>query len=392
MKNIILLITCLLIHTLGYAQFKAGDKVNINDPYNGDLYTAGGTVDIYAPIYGDLVVTGGEITVADTIQQDLLMAGGRINLIGPVKDDIRAAGGDITIQSLVGGDLMVFGGNIHIKRDAKIGGNLVVFGGNIKSEGQVLGNVYGYGGEISVDNKVGGDVKLKAGSIDLNSQVGGSVEATAEHLYLGNSSMIQGDLRYWTEDGQQNIDQSLVNGTISYDADLAYDPKPSAWWLGGMAFGLFVWYVFAAFLLLLVIQLLFGRQLNKVSGSSMEKIGEKVGYGFLYVLGVPIVILILFGLFIGIPIGLFILCLYIFSLLFSYSIGSLLFVHHLNGRGDHSWSPIVIVALALVGVFILRVISLIPVLGWLIGLLVVVWTYGTLINHYIVNRESTSNQ
>ena len=392
MKKLIILIPCLLAFVFIQAQFKAGDKVTIDVPYEGDLYTAGSTVDIYAPIYGDLVVAGGEISVSDSIHEDLLIAGGQISLLAAVKDDVRAAGGDITIHNYVGDDLLVFGGNIVVKQDAIIRGNLVVFGGNIKLDGKTLGDVYGYGGEIDITGSVGNNINIKGGNIRLNGDVNGSVIAAADNIDLGSNARIRGDFNYWTERGQLDINQDQVNGSVNYDSDLAFDSKPSPWWLGGMAVGLFFWYIFAAFLLLLVIQLVFGRQLKAASASLMIRIGENIGYGFLYVFGVPVIIVILFGLFIGIPIGLFILFLYAFSLLFSYSIASLLFVHHLNKQRAMNWAPIIIVLLALLVVFILRIITFIPVLGWLIGLLIVVWTYGSLINHYLKNRQPETTE
>ncbi len=391
MKKLIILIACFSVFFIGHSQFKAGDQVTINDPHEGDLYAAGGTVDIYAPINGDLVVAGGEISISDSIHEDLLVAGGQINLLATVKDDIRAAGGDITIHSIVGDDLLVFAGNILIKRDAMIKGNLVVFGGNIKSEGAIMGDVYGFGGEIDISGSVGKNVNLKGGNIRINGNVGGSAEIAADHIDLGNDAIIQGDFNYWTEKGEQDFNQGTVNGSINFDSDLAFDPKPSPWWLGGMAVGFFIYYVFAAFLLLLVIQLIFGRQLEVASSSLMTKIGENIGYGFFYVFGVPVLIIILFGLFIGIPIGLFILFLYVFSLLFSYSIASLLFIHHINRQRENTWPPVIIVLLALGSIFILRIVTFIPILGWLIGLLVVVWTYGSLISHYLKNRKAGNN-
>ncbi len=392
MKKLMLLAPFYLFISLASAQFKAGEQVTIDDPYHGDLYVAGGTIDVNSPVYGDLVAAGGEVSIGDSILQDLLVTGGKINLLAPVMDDVRAAGGDISIHSYVGDDLLVMGGNVLIRQDAKILGNLVVFGGNIKSNGEISGNFYGYGGEVNIAGTVGQNIVVKGGNIQLNGKVGGSVEAAADDIQLGNATRINGDFSYWTEDGRQDFDKGLVGGAIYFDTDLEIDAGPSPWWLGGMAVGLFFWYVFAAFLLILVIQLLFGRKLAEAASSLMGKIGENIGYGVLYIFGVPIVVVILFGLFIGIPIGLFILFLYLFSLLFGYAIASLLFIHHLNNKRSNTWPPIIIILLALLVVFGLRVVTFIPLLGWLIGLLVLGWTYGALINHYLKSRKLSNTE
>ena len=388
MRTVVLLVALLLPFLLG-AQFEAKEDVTVSKEQKDDIYLAGETVNINTTVNGDVVASGGKITVRDSIHQDLLVAGGDIIVKGYVADDIRAAGGSLTIDTEVGDDVIVFGGEVLITEDAVIYGNLITFSGTIKVNGEVKGLVKAYGGNLTINGKIAKEAMLYGAEVKVDGEIGGNSKIVAEKIKIGDNAKFYGDVEYWSEDGEVDFKDSLINTKATFNEELQGDREGFSWKRFGMAAaGFWLFYIFSAFLVILVLNTAFKDLFSKAVAYVDNNILKSLGYGLLYLFGLPLLIVLTFVIIIGIPIGLFLLFFYLFSLLFGHLVAALLLTHYLNKRNESTWNFWTIVFLALGIAAVLRLLTLIPFIGIIISIVTIAVGYGVLALTLLQNKLS----
>ncbi|UCD61823.1 MAG: hypothetical protein JSV59_04440 [Flavobacteriaceae bacterium] len=389
MKNLLCLFA-LLFSTLAMGQHTADKRISISQNQPDDIYLAGETIRINAIVDGDVVAAGRKISIIDSLQEDLIIAGADINLRGPVKDDIRALGGRLVIDSEVGDDVILAGGEVTITEDAIIYGNLINFSGNIEMNGEVKGMLKSYSGEIVLNGKVGEEAYLYSETIFINGEISGISKITAEELDIGNDARFLSDVEYWSEDSEIDFKNSLINAKATYNEDLKPDEEHLSWnaWkgFGLVALGLWIFYVISAFLILVLLNWAFNDFFADTITHLDKELLTGFIYGLIYLLGMPLLILFTFILVIGIPIGLFLLSVYIFSLLFGHLIVALLIAHYLNKKRNWNFWTLVLVSLG--AAIVLRLLTLIPFLGSLVSIIVIAIGYGLFFLVYLQKRKN----
>jgi hypothetical protein len=116
---------------------------------------------------------------------------------------------------------------------------------------------------------------------------------------------------------------------------------------------------------------------------------KSFGYGLMYIFGLPLLIIITFVIFIGIPIGLLLSGFYVFSLLFGHLVTALIISYYLRQRSDARWGfwSVVLLTLGIAAIF--RLLTAIPILGWLLSLVVIALGLGLLVLTFIERRKLT---
>ncbi len=389
MKKMLGLFT-LLFSTFIMGQHTADKRISISEHQSDDIYLAGETIRINAIVDGDVVAAARKISIIDSLQEDLIAAGADINVRGPVKDDIRAVGGRLIIDSEVGDDVILAGGEVTITENAVIYGNLINFSGNIEMNGEVKGMLKSYSGEIVLNGKVREEAYLYGGSILINGEISGTSKIAAEEFEIGNDARFLSDVEYWSEDPEINFKNSLINAKATYNEDLMPDKEDLSWnaWKGFslVAFGLWVFYVISAFLILVLLNWAFNDFFADTVTHLDKEVLTSFIYGLLYLIGMPLLILFTFILIIGIPVGLFLLSVYIFSVLFGHLIAALLIAHYLNKNRNWNFWTIILVSLGLA--IVLRLLTLIPFLGSLVSIVVIAIGYGLFFLVFLQKRKN----
>lgn len=389
MKGIIIILFSFLSSFIICAQTEPPKKIIISEGKMDDLYITGETIDINAPVFGDLVAAGGTITINDSINQDLVVSGGTITVKGYVADDIRAAGGTLTIDSEVGDDVIIFGGKVIITKNAIIHGDLISFSGNIEMNGEIKGKIKVSGGQLQINGKTDGEAIIKGGEIILNGEIRGKSQLTAEHIEIGENAKFYQDVQYWSEDDKVDFKNSLINVKATYSEELGKESNGffhEAFGLGTLIFLTIC--ILSAFLTILFLNLLFRDLFSQAAVKLNDSVPKSLGIGFLYLIGLPVVILLAFIIIIGIPIGLLLLFLYLFSLFFGHLIAALLLTQYLNKRKAVSWNFWSIVFIALSIAVTLHILLLIPILGFLLSILIVALSYGALISAFLPEKST----
>jgi hypothetical protein len=352
----------------------------VSQPVKGDHYAASGTVTVNARIGGDLVAAGGTILVNDSVGGDALLAGGTITLNGPIGDDVRAVGGTITILRNVSGDVHLLGGELTLDPAAVINGDLVVAGGKATVNGTVNGTVRLRGGETQLNGITKGDLEAKGGKLLVNGSVLGMATLAAREITIGDQARFGQDVVYWQQAGPLDF-QGQVGGMARFDESLAMDIGQTNWYFLG--FGSFVFVLFylgAVLLLLYLFEYLIPGLLKEAGEKAQKDTTRSFGYGMLYLLGVPALCLMLLITIVGIPVGLFASVLYIFSLAFAHVISSLVLVNWYNLRYQREWNLRQLVWAGL-GIFVVvKLVTLVPFLGWLLSVLLIGVAFGAIIS------------
>lgn len=338
------------------ADLRQGRDVTIGsgETVNDDLYAAGGTVSVNGNVNGSVLVIGGTLTIAGTVSHDVMVAGGTITISGHVGGSVRAAGGTVNITGPVANDVVAAGGTVDVASGATIGRDLLLAGGNATVSGPVARNV-----------------RLGSGTATLHSKVGGNVTGQIDHLRL-DGAQIAGNLDYTSNNQAEFANGAHVAGTTTRH------PAPTR----NNGDGFLGW--IRALIGILALGLIFIFLLPRLSGRSIDTLRAEplpsLGIGAAFVVATPVVAFIVFliGLLIGgwwiglLMIPLWILICAVGYVVSGFLLGRLAFAQ--VGWGSYHD------ALALgAGLLILAIVTVVPLIGWLIGLAAVLLGVGALV-------------
>lgn len=338
------------------ADLRQGNDVSVGsgETINDDLYVAGGTITLDGTVNGSLIVAGGTVSVAGTVSRDVMVAGGTINLSGHVGGSIRAAGGNISISGPVEQDTVIAGGMVDIGSKASVGRDLVLAGGT-----------------ATVAGPIGRNVTLGSGTLTLRSKVGGNIKGNVDHLTL-DGAQVAGNLDYTSANQVQLVNGAHVAGTITRH-------QPTARGDGGNAF--LGW--LRALIGIAALGLIFLFLLPRLSTRSIDTLRAQpwlsLGIGAAIVVATPIVAVIIF--IIGLLIGgwwlaLLLIPIWILACALGYVVSAFLTGRLVFAR--LGWGAYADVLALLAGLLILAIVTVIPIIGWLVGLAAVAFGLGAL--------------
>jgi hypothetical protein len=380
MKKTLVFLTLALNVIPAFAyRIEYGSNVTISQPVHEDLYITGGTVTINAPVYGDLIIGGGTIFINDTVTNDILLAGGNTTFNGYVGDDLRCVGGTSRIQKNVLGDVVVAGGEVFIIKGATVGG-LAISGGNVTVDGDVNGEVHSVAGNLFLNGNMANRVDCRGGKITVNGNIIGPAVLAADAINIGQNASFRNSVRYWNREGSLDFNQALKGGTAVYDPSLKINGN-RWYYLGAASLLGLLWYMGMALLMTFVIQYLFAAIMKNAVVDARPHLLKSLGIGFLYFVAVPIAVVVGFITLIGIPVALLVLFAYIILLLLATVITAVTIANWLNYQRSFNWSNNRL-ALAAFGIFILlKLLTSIPFIGWLILFLLICSAFGTIIRN-----------
>jgi cytoskeletal protein CcmA (bactofilin family) len=321
---------------------------------DGDYFAFGETVEISGTINGDLYASGGQVVIDGRVNGDILVAGGRVSLSGNVSQDVRAAGGQVTIAGNVGRNLTVAGGNVEIASSAVVRGGVVAAGGS-----------------VDLAAPVGSAAKIAAGTLIIANRIAGDVDAAVGTLRITSRAEIDGNVNYWSGQQASVSEGARINGKIVRNVP----PERPRFFPAAF----FAWLVFVSinFACTLILGLLSARFLPRYHQSVIATLGERpwasLGIGFVTAVVLPVVCALLFATVLAIPLGLILLVAFFILLYWSriYAIGRI--GESILARLRPASSR----ALAFVlGLFVYYILAIIPVVGWLVVPLVMLFGLG----------------
>jgi len=321
---------------------------------DGDYFAFGQTVEISGTINGDLYASGGQVVIDGRVNGDVLVAGGRVSLSGTVSQDVRAAGGQVAIVGNVGRNLTVAGGNVEIASSAVVRGGVVAAGAN-----------------VDLAAPIGSAAKIAAGTLIIANRIGGDVDAAVGTLRITSRAEIAGNVSYWSTQEAAVSEEARVSGKIVRNVP----PERPRFFPAAF----FSWLVFVLtnFVCTLILGLLSARFLPRYHQSVITTLREKpwasLGIGFIAAVVLPVVCALLFATVLAIPLGLILLVAFFILLYWSriYAIGRIgeSILARLRPASSRATAFVL-------GLFVYYILAIIPVVGWLVVPLVVLFGLG----------------
>ncbi|OGD84587.1 hypothetical protein A2165_02415, partial [Candidatus Curtissbacteria bacterium RBG_13_40_7] len=344
-----------------YAQ-KDKTKKNVILPkeeiVNKDYFAVGDTVTLAGTVNGDAYIAGGIVNIEGQVNGDLIAAGGTVNLKGNITNDARVAGGEIVVSSQIDGNLTVLGGSVNIASGANVGGSLVSGSGNL--------NVFA---------PVGKGATIGSGNVTLGSTIDGDVVAGVGQLILTPNASVAGNLTYWSDQDVQVQPGAEILGQTTHN----FPPKPQKDQPQKVFAKVALTFKIIGFISALIIGFLLIRFLPVFTKKTTETINQKfwnsLGLGFLSIVLIPIVFIILILIVVTIPLALmllvaFLITLYLAKIFVALWVGQMILQRLDRKLGDY-WTY-------LLGLVVIYIVTWIPIIGWLVGLIVLLTGVGAL--------------
>ncbi len=353
---------------------RTGTSVTIGsgEVINSDLYIAGQTVNIDGTVNGDVFVLAQTINIRGTINGGISMAGQNITVNGRVSNGARLAGQSVEVGANIGRDLVVAASDVTVNQPAVIGGDANIYSTNAILNGHVVGNVTGNISTMTIGGIVDQSVRITVNSLTLNS-----------------TANIHGDLVYTSDNTASIASGAVVSGTTSQVA-----PPPEENWffntVNGVVAGALarIYGFLAIFIIGLVLIFTITRKMKQLSLALRFHPAPCLGWGALIFFVSPIAIFIVMVTIIGIPLGLISLTVWGILLYLAQIPVALVIGWLILSRGQDIASRGLLTGALALGLFILYVLSIIPIFGGIMWFFVILFGLGTLVT---VFRASSNN-
>lgn len=329
--------------------FKAGQSVVNSGTINDDMFAAGQSV------INDGIVNG-----------DVFAAGQSLVVDGTVNGNIRAAGQDIDIRGTVARNVSIAGNNVIFDRASSIRGTAMAAGNFLKVDGTINKSLYAAGANVIISGTINGDAYINAESITISP-----------------GSNIKGSLTY-TSSNDANITPGTVVGKVSKITPTVSPVQPPKTGLTGSDILFKIIFLIGTFLLGIIFIKLFERFFDSAPDTIKSKWLQYLGIGFAALIMIPVGFIILLITVIGVPIAFAALLAYLLLIMFA-KIPVSVFIGDILLKGEKG-----IYLKLLLGLAVLAVISLIPIIGWLISFIVFLIGSGLVIYKVIYKSDKVN--
>lgn len=340
------------------ADNRQGQTVTIgpNEVINDDLYVAANTIDIQGTINGSLIAVGNTITVSGLVTRDVNATGTNIAVPGEVQGSARLAGSQVTVSGKIDGDLIAAGSMLTLTGQGSVGRDVLAAGSTVAFIGPIARNV-----------------KVAGSDVTFSGPVGGNVTAYDTTLKLDTGAAIQGNLQYTSN---QNV--SIAGGAAVTGSTQRFTPSNGPT-IGSYLLG-WIQTLVGFFLLGLLVIFLVPRFNTRAVDAYRKAPWSRLAVGLSVLMVVPVVAVAAFvlGLFVGgWWLAFFLMAGYMLALALGFTlVGEMVGRFTLERLGQRNVHALVAL---LIGLVILLVVSSIPVIGWLVGLLAVIYGIGAVI-------------
>ena len=378
MKRLFILLFALLLTSTAVFAFRIeyGNNITISKPVYEDLYVAGGNIMINAPVYGDLIIAGGTIVINDSVSNDILLAGGNVTFNGYVGDDIRCAGGELRVMKNVSGDLVVTGGTLTIDKDVSIG-SLITSGGEVQINGTV-NQVKAASGNFTLNGVIMKSLDVRGGTIKLNGIVHGpAIISASRKITIGNEAQFHNSVRYWSHN-KVDFGKSVLTGAAVFDNSIKIN-YPHWYYLGFATWFTLFCYLGMAYVVILLLQYFFSNTMKAAGTTFYHATLKSLGYGFVFVIALPIVAVFTLVTVIGAPIGVLLLFSYIIIIVLTTAITAVVAANWLNTVTKNHWGYWRMTLASLLLFMFFKLLTFTPFFGWLIMIVIVLIAFGAIL-------------
>jgi len=303
---------------------EVSNDVSIQENKNTDVYVIGDNINVEREIVGDFFAIGKKITINS-----------------PIKGTAHLVAEQITVNAPISGSLLYLADNVYIS-----------------SLGEIEKDAYGFTNKLVLDGRIGQ-------SLNLNSKSTSTI-----------SGKIIGDL-YYSGSKPEILENSFINGQV-------IETMKNQNIESSNRFDLIISKILHSLTIILVGFILFRINKDKLSEivvSYKTGFARNILIGIVSLILIPVIVIALLVSIIGFPIGLFITFLAIFAGYFGYVIPALAL-----GQKVFEKRPLGILQL-ITGVLLLDILTMTPIIGSTLSIIIVVSSIGLLMNKFILKPK-----
>lgn len=323
---------------------------------------------------GDLYLFGNEIVMDKLVDGDVFIIGNKVKITGQVNGSLYVIANKISFD----GALVRY--SIFACADYMYYSN----GGTYESNMYIIANTF----DAAWTSYVARDLKVLASDITLKSAVGRDADLICNTLNLGEGEDIPeiwGDLRY-TANSEITIPDGAVQGSSTYSKQYFGNSVVGIL----MSFGTCIVTALAAFIILSKLTPKFVEKLssNKLSVLSLIK---AFIIGLATIATVAIFIILLVGTGVGIILAVILGLLFIILYILATPVFAIRITNSLKHALRIEKTSMFYLVLALISI-ILYGITLIPVFGIILGLIINIIAIGLIVNVFLPQKELTDEE
>jgi hypothetical protein len=357
MRKLCTSITFLIFAFFVFSVPRVSAKVITNQ--NGEVNVAKNEI-----VDDDLFIGAQTVQIDGTVNGDVFIGAQTVKITGDINGNVHVGANTIYLGGIVNGNVYAGAQNILVS-EANIGGSLLVGAATVN---------------VDQSSVVEGSILAGAGAFSMNSQVGRSVYVGTGNMTLGDNTNIGKDLYYAVgkNKGQENISQSAKIAGMIRKSEINTNQKreqletakksmPAA--MSVYKFGSTIISFLGALIIGFLYQKLCNKHLTQTANIVTKSFWKIFGIGFLATIAFIPGVIILCITVIGIPVAgltflLFILFAYLSKFVAGLAIGDWM-------SKKYKWKLSTMKSLG-TGLLVIYILKMIPVIGFLTGL-VVLW-------------------
>lgn len=331
-------------------RFISGDSVVIDGEHAGSVFAAAASITVDAPVGGDLVAAGASVIVN-----------------APIGQDIYAAGSTVIIDAPVNGNVVLVGAEVQFRDGAQVKGSVITAGESLQFLGSVAGQIMAAGNQAVFDGSVGQDAWFAGEKLEVSSaaSIGGNLKAQVSSESVSQEASVAGTTDISHE--QPDFDRWRRNLEV-------FQPAAT---VGGAIYS-FLW---KSVLLLAVI--FFTPGLIQTGTQVIRQQGQlAVMGGMMAVVGIPLGAILLLVSVVGAPVAIAIFLAYLFLML-------TVWIFPTFWLGQKILPNENLYLQAILGTVVVVVLSMLPVVGVLVKLLLFTIGLGTVV--LLVRRQMSGS-
>jgi hypothetical protein len=344
-----------------------------------DVWQAGARVDINADNRHDVVAAGASVRVRGRVAKDIFAAGAIVDIDATTGADVFAAGSRLTVAGQVGGDVWAAGAEVSVA--ARIMGNVQLAGAAIviESPSVLRGALSAAGALVDYRGSSAGAIELAGDEVIFSGQSEGPVIIRARSVRITETARLSSGVEIYSQNRPDIAPAAQISGRL-ITLGLEDMDMPGAGGAALLAFILMpVIFAVSALLLGLIAVVLVRGSVEQTIDALMDRPGASLLRGCL-ALALTLAGAVLFMvLLVGLPLGFSLMLLVPALLILGFSSASFGLGEWIANRAGNPKGAGGRIALLALGALILMLLTLIPFVGGLIGLISILMGLGAVI-------------
>lgn len=333
------------------------------------------------PISGDFELP------SNVIESDIYEINENISIEGDVNGNIYVIGKNINISSeYLNGNVFAIGQDITIK--GLVSGSLYLMGQNVNIETGSVDTVYAMGSVVNLaeNANIMDDFKVSAGSLNISGNVNRELDAYVENINVSEKSEYigKGYVSYSTNYSDPNKVLETVEVTVHEKAEEKAEAVKSLV-IANKIRSEVISTISSVLIIGIIYLIIKNRQMVKVENYSQEiLVNTCKGLGWL--IAIPVISIILLCTIIGIPVSILLITMYIVGICISVPVASLRISELICDYKPSNKSYVFLYAVAVY--VVIKLISLVPILGGLINFIIALYGFESLIKYIFPGKNN----